>query len=354
MNKLPRKILLSSVIIGQITLSNYAEANQAFNCENIFKGNYFRSILENETSGFKKAVMKASGIPHLAKAYDRIGQIHTSEKDPWNSVLEALKIKTYYSEEMLKQIPESGPIIVIGNHPFGGVDGVTAMALLKKRRPDVKVLMTEEFGKMIPEISNDIIGVNLSGGKAAKEYNARQVEVLKQWLADGHAVVMFPAGEISRARTANEEAYDSWWKPTVVKLSRHLKAKIVPINFEGQNSDFFLRISRYSDKTAEQKWPTSVAKAKGVVEKLKALISSSLNEVRVAAIVSNLSNKINHSIKVNIGNPVDPAIFNEKLNDQQVADFLQMLTYSLAENPTSEISVNAIMKEKFLRDMGSL
>jgi putative hemolysin len=40
----------------------------------------------------------------------------------------------------LETIPKTGPLIVVSNHPFGGIDGMIAVSVLSKIRPDIKVL----------------------------------------------------------------------------------------------------------------------------------------------------------------------------------------------------------------------
>ncbi len=42
--------------------------------------------------------------------------------------------------EDLARIPAQGPVVVVANHPFGGVEGVILPALLGTVRQDVKIL----------------------------------------------------------------------------------------------------------------------------------------------------------------------------------------------------------------------
>src|SRR5689334_21166494 len=54
--------------------------------------------------------------------------------------LEALQIVPHASPDPIEHVPARGGLIVIANHPFGGVDGLALHAVLARVRDDVKLL----------------------------------------------------------------------------------------------------------------------------------------------------------------------------------------------------------------------
>ena len=65
-------------------------------------------------------------------------------KDPFEfleNILERLKIEHRLDPKMIRGIPSSGPVIVVANHPFGGIDGIILASALSSVRKDIKILV---------------------------------------------------------------------------------------------------------------------------------------------------------------------------------------------------------------------
>ena len=43
----------------------------------------------------------------------------------------------------IENIPKSGPIIIVLNHPLGGMDALALISLLKNHRPDVRFIVND-------------------------------------------------------------------------------------------------------------------------------------------------------------------------------------------------------------------
>src|SRR5437764_3163704 len=65
-------------------------------------------------------------------------------------LLNKLNVTVRAAEHDLEQIPRSGPVIVVANHPFGILEGAVLATLLMRVRPDVKFLGNEILSN-IPE-----------------------------------------------------------------------------------------------------------------------------------------------------------------------------------------------------------
>ncbi|GLQ73389.1 lysophospholipid acyltransferase family protein [Vibrio penaeicida] len=150
--------------------------------------------------------------------------------------LQALNIDYNVQQGSLNSIPEEGPVVIVANHPLGAIEGVILAALVRHRRPDVKV-MANELLKQLPELSDLFIGVDVFESKSAIKTNLTAMRSAHQHLANGGALIIFPAGEVSTYQDA--QLQDKTWSRSVAKLVKKSKATCVPIYIEGKNSSLF-------------------------------------------------------------------------------------------------------------------
>ena len=61
-------------------------------------------------------------------------------------MLRKLDIQMELLPEDLAKIPRKGPLLIVANHPFGGIDGLALGSLLSKVRPNFKLLVNQELG----------------------------------------------------------------------------------------------------------------------------------------------------------------------------------------------------------------
>ena len=58
----------------------------------------------------------------------------------WDRILRSLNVTYRVSPDDLASIPVDGSLVVVANHPYGGIEGIILGALLGSVRSDVKVL----------------------------------------------------------------------------------------------------------------------------------------------------------------------------------------------------------------------
>lgn len=158
--------------------------------------------------------------------------------DPVRRVMDALDIRYRVSEADRSRIPATGPLVIVANHPFGGIEGIVLLALLREIRPDVKVVANRLFAR-IPEMSEHCIFVDPFGQRGAPASRRRLLREGGRWVKGGHALLVFPAGEVSHLRLIRREVSDSAWSHTVARLVRCARAAVLPVFIEGRNSAFF-------------------------------------------------------------------------------------------------------------------
>ena len=149
-----------------------------------------------------------------------------------------MNIKLDVTVSDLMKIPREGPLVVVANHPYGGIDGIALLAILKRVRPDVKVMANYILGG-IPELKDDFFLVDpfARNDSATKSYAGIRDAV--KWIREGHVIGIFPAGEVSTYNKKLKEITDKEWPKTIGTIVRSGKCPVQCVYFCGHNSKFF-------------------------------------------------------------------------------------------------------------------
>lgn len=138
----------------------------------------------------------------------------------------------------LDRIPAKGPLVAVANHPFGVLDGAALSVLLSRMRPDVKVL-TNSLLAGIPELHEHCIFVDPFHTEASADRNIRGLKQAIDWLRQGGALGVFPAGEVSQWNVRQGQITDPVWNNVSVRLVAKTGASTLPVYFCGHNSVAF-------------------------------------------------------------------------------------------------------------------
>ena len=137
------------------------------------------------------------------------------------------------------RIPTSGRVVIAANHPIGSLDGLALLHLIRQVRPDVKVVANSLL--MEVEALHDImLPVDNMGGKTARQ----NVLALREHLESDAALLIFPAGEVSRL--GSKGIRDGLWHSGFVKIASATKSPILPVFVRGRNSAFFYGLSLFA------------------------------------------------------------------------------------------------------------
>jgi putative hemolysin len=179
---------------------------------------------------------RALALSQLEPIYARLAG--GEDAIPADRVLEALGIETAVPDAELRTIPASGPLVVVANHPFGAVDGLALLSAIGRTRPDVRILGNELLHR-IPELRRAVFFIDPFGGLDARRRNAAVLREALRWLRDGHALAIFPAGEVSHLTLARRVITDPPWHPAAARLARLASAPVLPVFVRGANSAAF-------------------------------------------------------------------------------------------------------------------
>ncbi|WP_196502874.1 lysophospholipid acyltransferase family protein [Aestuariivirga litoralis] len=193
-----------------------------------------------------QAIEKLGGQRKLKKLYVRHQENVDRGANFFDSAINLLRINVDFDGAALGQVPRTGPVLFISNHPYGVLDGVTLTWLALKVRPDTKVLANDVLCQDANAAKN-LLPVAFAPTREARETNVRSRHEAQKLLKEGGAVGIFPGGGVSTSERAHRgTAMDLPWAPFTAKLVRMSEATVVPIYFTGQNSRLFQIASHLS------------------------------------------------------------------------------------------------------------
>ncbi|WPJ95415.1 1-acyl-sn-glycerol-3-phosphate acyltransferase [Coraliomargarita algicola] len=182
-------------------------------------------------------VERALGIDGVNRIYaDVHAQLDDTENDEafFMKTLRVMGVHFEVDSQDFERIPKEGPLIVIANHPFGGIDGVVLGALIKGVRQDAKLMGNYLLAEM-EGIRGSIIRVDPFGSEASARANLSGMRDAIRLLRSGGCLGAFPAGEVSSLRLKSGAVVDPAWTGHIVNLALKTRAKILPVYFEGRN-----------------------------------------------------------------------------------------------------------------------
>ncbi|MDR1976911.1 MAG: lysophospholipid acyltransferase family protein [Campylobacteraceae bacterium] len=136
----------------------------------------------------------------------------------------------------LENIPTQGAVIIVANHPIGSLDALALIKVVSSVRGDVKI-MANRILSHLKALENIFIAVDNMGAQT----NRTQIKKLQEHLRQGGALIVFPAGEVSRLTPKGIR--DCKWNSGFVRLALRMRAAIVPVHIKAKNSLFFYLLS---------------------------------------------------------------------------------------------------------------
>ena len=181
-----------------------------------------------------------TGKLKLKKLYDEYLAENRPPKFFWDDAVSKLNftLKTFYQKD--SYIPRTGKLIVIANHAFGVADGVSICSVISKVRQDYK-MVTHKVLRQADAVKDKILPIDFNETKEALLTNiSTRKEAEKVLLSDG-VLVLFPSGRIATKKNLKKytKADDGEWKQWVSKLILKTKSPVLPIFFDGQNSQWY-------------------------------------------------------------------------------------------------------------------
>lgn len=197
-----------------------------------------------------------------------------------------------------ENLPTDGKCTFVSNHPLGGLDGVA-----------LGYMLGNHYNGNIRYLVNDLL-MNLKGlaplcipiNKTGKQSRDFPMMVEKGFASDNH-IIMFPAGMCSRR--VNGVITDLEWKKTFITKSVETQRDVVPIHFEGRNSNFFYNLA-------------NICK----------LFHTRMN-IAMLFLVDEMFNNKHNTFTITIGKPIPWQTFDKSRTATQWAQYVKDIVYKL-------------------------
>ncbi|MDP6416201.1 MAG: lysophospholipid acyltransferase family protein, partial [Gammaproteobacteria bacterium] len=237
----------------------------------------------------------------LAKIYDERPK-QTTSYEFLSYSLDALGVTIEIENSLnLDDIPREGPLLIVANHPLGGLEGIAIAKVIAELRPDLRVL-TNELLRRIPETADLFIGVDVLSSNTAAG-NVVGIKQVHKHLQKNGAVLIFPAGMVAAYEPGQRRIQDRSWNRLVGQLVKKYHCTSVPVYVGGRNSSYFY--------------------AAGMLHP----------RLRTALLPRQLANKQGYRLPLIFGRPIPAQELRLLQNPRAVTEYLRVSTDALAQQP---------------------
>jgi len=133
--------------------------------------------------------------------------------------------------------PKDGKYIFASNHPLGGLDGIAEGYLIGKEYDGKVRFFSNDLLVFLHPMKEMFVPVNKFGNQGKGH-----AELMKQLYESENHLVTFPAGMCSRK--VYGKIIDLEWKKNFITKAVQYQRDVVPVYFEGRNSNFFYNLAR--------------------------------------------------------------------------------------------------------------
>ena len=150
----------------------------------------------------------------------------------------------------LAHLPDQGRVLIVANHPLGALDAFALLQLVGSVRRDVRILANEVLLQLDP-LRELFIGCDVFGRRSPTQLR----EVYRALEAE-QAVILFPAGEVSRMRPNGVR--DGRWQDGFVRIARRSGAPVLPVHIHAHHSPMFYGASMLAKSLATLMLPRAL------------------------------------------------------------------------------------------------
>lgn len=296
-------------------------------------------------------------ITGIAKTNQRLDVLDQTFKDTevnfWKGALEVQKIEVQVRNDSTIQNLglEGDPRIVVANHPTGLMDGIAIGYLTEvlAKRSDVKILYNEMLSKLIPDIKDKSIELDITSPnkRLRAKKNAAAIQEATEHVKNGGLLVVFPAGTVSSfrpepnkdlgivKRILQARVTDSVWRSTTAEIALATKAEITPVYFEQRNSMLWHTLSTLDSSIEVMSQILTLNKYK--INLGLRLIFGMINEFHKIQPGTKIFARIGDNIKTA---DIFPNEVNAKKSPEsfELNDLMRKAVYDLAKEDTKDIS----------------
>ncbi|WP_304545598.1 lysophospholipid acyltransferase family protein [Sulfurimonas microaerophilic] len=207
-------------------------------------------LLKSAVTKFADSIVHQDEINKFMKKNTHLGSYEFIDE-----VLEYFNFNFFVNDNEIENIPSSGRVVIIANHPLGALDALSLIKLVSKVRKDIKVI-ANDFLEIFENIKPILINIDVFTAKQKKA----SIEKVYETLDNEGVIIIFPSGEVSRATPTGIK--DKKWKKGFLKFAHRTHSPILPIYIGGKNSKTFYSVSTINKKLSTALLPNEMFKQK--------------------------------------------------------------------------------------------
>lgn len=197
-----------------------------------------------------------------------------------------------------ENLPKGGLYTFVSNHPLGAQDGLILSSVLGKAYDGNIKFLVNDLLMILHGMAPFFIPINKTG-KQSKDF-PRMIETGFQ---SDNQLVMFPAGLCSRRH--HGLIRDVEWKKTFITKSVETHRDVVPLHFNGRNSNFFYNLS-------------NICKALGIKF-----------NIAMMYLADEAFKNRHKTFEVTVGKPIPWQTFDKSKSPRQWAAYVRDLVYKM-------------------------
>lgn len=214
------------------------------------------------TGRFLAGVLRATVLPSISRLYAANEQ-YSGAEFAYNVLKSQGLDYLVGGTDVLSNLPQ-GPFITVSNHPYGGVDGLVLVDLVRHLRPDYKVMVNKILSVLHP-LDEAFICVTPNGNSVSAPTPESIAGVRKAYkhLREGYPLGLFPSGAVSDLSLKERKIRDREWQEAIVKFILKARVPVVPVRFFDHNSMFFYLLGLIDWKVRLLRLPKEVTNKGG-------------------------------------------------------------------------------------------
>lgn len=197
----------------------------------------------------------------------------------------------------LENVPASGGCIIAANHPLGGLDAMALVTEVARKRKDIRFVVNDIL-LQLKNLKEIFIGVNKHGRN-----NAQALQTMDEIYSSGYAVMIFPAGLVSRKKHGVIKDLD--WKKSFISRARKHQLDVIPVFIGGRNTEKFYNMARRRESLGIK------------------------SNIEMILLPSEMYHQKGKTITIIFGKPVPYSLFDRSRTDNEWAQHIKELVYSL-------------------------
>lgn len=209
----------------------------------------YANSFDDRWTGFAIRVIEwITGKPRILRMVNKFEKTNAKYRgqDFWRGALNVMGIELTTPLEQLENIPRTGPVVVVANHPHGMVDGMIFADLIGRVRQDYRILTRSVLTSLDEAATSFMIPVPFPHDPEAQRKMVEMRSTAMLHLKNGGVVALFPSGVVMSSDSWFGPVVEREWSVFTAKMIRKSGATVVPIFYPGNNSRWYQIANRIS------------------------------------------------------------------------------------------------------------